>query len=79
MGISYAQEIMTEVQDLEPERQREVLQYIRALKRPKGMSGKEFVAHIRAIRFPSDDLAQIAEAIKDLNVIEPEEDINLDG
>jgi hypothetical protein len=77
--VSLEQQIVEAVHTLSREQQREVLEYIRALKMPEGMTGREFIAHVRALNFPPEDLAEIAEAIRELDVIDPEEDVRLDG
>lgn len=77
--ISFEDEIVSEIHDLKPEQQREVLQYIRTLKRPKGTPGKVAVQIAREIGFSHEDLAEMEGAIKELDAYldEPPE-VNLD-
>jgi len=50
MTSDLAPRIHAELSDLEPDAQRQVLEYVRALKRwPKGMSGIELKEHIGTI------------------------------
>ena len=77
--VSFEQEIVSEIHDLKPEQQREVLQYIRALKRPKGTPGKVAVQIAREIGFSHEDLEKMERAIEELDAFldEPPE-VNLD-
>ena len=78
-AISYEQEILEQIRALNEEQQKEVLAFARTLKRPKGISGLEAIRIAEEINFPKEDLAEIAEAIKDLDEYADDEDIDLDA
>ena len=61
----YEQEILAELRKLQPEQQRKVLAYTRALQtRPKGISGKEAIRIAREINFDPAELALMQQAIE---------------
>jgi len=78
-AISYEREILEQIRDMSEEQQKEVLAFARGLKRPKGISGLEAIRIVEEINFPKEDLAEIAEAIKDLDEHVDDEDIDLDA
>lgn len=65
--VSFEREIVSEIHDLKPEQQREVLQYIRTLKRPKGTPGKLAVQMAQEIGFSHEDLEEMERAINELD------------
>ncbi len=72
--VSYEQEIVEAVQRLDTEHQRRVLEFVKSLKSPKGISGKEFLERTRDIQIDPADLEIIARAIEeDCERIEPDE------
>jgi len=77
--VSYEEEIVSEIHDLKPEQQRDVLRYIRTLKRPKGTPGKLAVQIAREIGFTPEALEEMERAINELDeyLDEPPE-VNLD-
>jgi hypothetical protein len=79
MDMSLLEEIFEKTKRLNIEDQRIVLGLVDRLSRPRGESGKSLKEHARKINFPKEDLAEIAEAIKDFDNIEPDKEINLDA
>ncbi len=67
------QKILDEIRKLDTGQQQQVLAYIRRLERPRGEPGWQLVKHAREINFPPEDLAEIAEAIKDCERIDWDE------
>lgn len=64
--MPYEQEILAELRKLQPEQQRMVLAYTRALQtRPKGISGKEAIRIAREINFDPAELAEMESAIEE--------------
>lgn len=59
------QEILEVVRKMTPEQQRRSLEYARSLSRPRGISGKEFIARTRDISISSDDLEIMKQAIEE--------------
>lgn len=80
-AISYEQEILEQIRDMNEEQQKEVLAFARGLKRPKGLSGKEAIRLAEEINFPKEDLEEIAKAIQAMRMNVPDfgkEDIDFD-
>jgi hypothetical protein len=66
MTTTYEQELLEEARRLDPEQRRRVLAYARALRtRPKGLSGKEFLARTKDIHIEADDLKRMEQAIEE--------------
>ena len=59
------QEIIDVIHSMTPEMQREALDRLRQMARPKGTPGWEAVQHAREIAFPKEDLKEIAQAIEE--------------
>jgi hypothetical protein len=59
------QVITEQIQDLTEEEQRRVLEFVRSLHRPKGVSGKEFLERTKDIRISPDDLELMRQAIEE--------------
>jgi hypothetical protein len=81
-AISYEQEILEQIRDMNEEQQKEVLAFVRSLRRPKGISGLEAIRIADEINFPKEDLAEIAEAIQEMRMNVPDfgkEDIDFDA
>jgi uncharacterized protein with ParB-like and HNH nuclease domain len=58
--------IIEVVDNLDAEQQRLVLTYVQALsKRPKGLTGEEFLERTKHIHIDEDDLKQMEEAIEE--------------
>lgn len=73
--LSVKEQLLHQIDNLTPEQQKQVLDYTLQLqqsKLPPGTPGRVLVERARKINFPKEDLAEIAEAIKDF------EKINLD-
>lgn len=79
-ATTYEQQILEQIRELSAEQQRQVLEFTRSLKRPKGISGTEALSIAREINFPKEDLAEMAAAIAELeNDVEDDEDIDFDA
>jgi pyruvate-formate lyase-activating enzyme len=77
--MTIEQQILDEVRQMSPAQQREVLEAARRIKdRPEGEPGHLLLKRAREINFPAEDLAEIAEAIKDFDEIVPDKEIDLD-
>jgi len=63
--VTIEQEIISEVNQLDSEYKRRVLEYARSLKRPRGISGKEFIARTRDIYIPPAELDAMKQAIEE--------------
>lgn len=63
--MTLEQEILEIVQRMTPEQQRRALEYARSLSRPRGISGKEFIARTRDISISADDLEAMKQAIEE--------------
>lgn len=73
------QEILNELRQMSPAKQREVLEIARGINdRPEGESGDSWGQRAREINFPPEDLAEIAEAVKEFDEITPDKQIDLD-
>jgi hypothetical protein len=59
------QEIIEAIQKLDSENQRRVLEYARSLRRPKGISGKEFLERTKDIHISPEDLDLMQKAIEE--------------
>jgi hypothetical protein len=76
MAVNYEQEIMAIVRTLSDEKKQEALDYLRVLKRPPTVSGKELLERTKDIRISDEDAAEMMAAIEEaFNVIE---DIEVD-
>lgn len=64
-AISYEREILEQIRDMSEEQQKEVLAFARGLKRPKGVSGKEFIERTKDIHIAPEDLALMQAAIEE--------------
>jgi hypothetical protein len=62
-----ADEIFDVVKHLNTEDQRLVLSLVKRLLRPPGETGAALKERARKINFPKEDLAEIAEALKDFD------------
>jgi hypothetical protein len=62
------QEILAVVRQMNADQKRYFLDLLRSVQpsRPRGMSGPEFVAHVRSLHFPPQDLAEMAAAIEEI-------------
>lgn len=65
MATTYEQQIIEQIRDMSDEQQRQVLEFTRTLKRPKGISGKEFLERTKDIHIDSEDLKRMQEAIEE--------------
>lgn len=63
--ISYTKQILEVVENLDAEKQREVLDFARGLKRPQGITGKEAIRIARELNFPKEDLEEMMRAIEE--------------
>jgi hypothetical protein len=63
--VSYESEILEELQRLNADQKRQVLDYMRSLNRPKGEPGWQLVQHAREIQFPHEDLEEMRIAIEE--------------
>lgn len=83
MATTYEQQIIEQIRDMSDEQQRQVLEFTRTLKRPKGISGKEAIRIAEAINFPKEDIEEMAAAIAQLRDewrhIEEDEEIDFDA
>ena len=57
--------IVDEIQTLSAEEQRRVLEFMHSLRRPKGITGKEFIERTKDIRISSTDLELMRQAIEE--------------
>jgi ribosomal protein L22 len=79
MATTYEQQILDQIRNMSDEQQRQVLEFTRTLKRPKGISGKEAIRIAEAINFPKEDLDEMAAAIAELHDSEDDEEIDFDA
>jgi hypothetical protein len=71
MAINYEQEIIELVRTLSDDQKQQMIDYLRILKRPETVSGKEFLERIKDIRISDNDAADMLTAIDEaFNVIE---------
>ena len=59
------QELIEQIRRLDTEQKKRVLEFVRQLDRPKGELGTDFIARTRAIKFPKEDLEEIARIIEE--------------
>jgi hypothetical protein len=64
-AISYEQEILEQIRDMNEAQQKEVLAFARGLKRPTGESGKQFIERTKDIHIDPEDLALMKAAIEE--------------
>jgi hypothetical protein len=64
-AISYEQEILEQIRQMNEEQQKEVLAFARSLKRPEGETGKQFIERTKGIHIDPEDLALMQEAIEE--------------
>ncbi len=69
----YTQEILEQVHKLDADKQRRVLEFVRSLTHPRGEPGSKLIADIRRLNFSPEDVAEMAEAIKDCERIDWDE------
>lgn len=68
------QEIIEQISKLDSEKQKRVLEFIRSLGLPKGISGEDLIARAHQVNFDSVDLEEMKQAIEEsCERIEPEE------
>lgn len=79
--MNLEQEILAEAKKLNPDQQRLILAYARALAtRPKGMSGKAFLEATQNIHIDPDDLKRMEEAIEaEFEQVRDLPEVDLDG
>lgn len=71
------QEIIERVRKLDTEKQQRVLEFVRSLVLPQGISGEDLVARAHKINFDPVDLEEMKRAIEEgCERIEPEEDVS---
>jgi hypothetical protein len=63
--ISYREAILEQLDRLDADKQRQVLEFARGLARPKGEPGWQLVQHAREIQFPHEDLEEMRLAIEE--------------
>jgi hypothetical protein len=65
--IPIRDQIISQLDRLSPEQQRQLLDYSLSLqrRRPPGISGDELIARAREINFSPEDLAEITQAIEE--------------
>ena len=72
------QEILERISKLDAEKQQRVLEFVRSLGLPEGISGDDFVARAHKVNFAQADLEEIAQAIESgCERIESEDDVDL--
>lgn len=80
--MDYKAQIIEEIDDLNEEQQREILDAVLRVKqqqRPKGEPGWRAIQHAREIGFSAEDLAEMQAAIEEaFEVIDDFPDVNLD-
>jgi hypothetical protein len=59
------QEIIEQIRRLNPEQQKQVLNFVRELSYEKGETGREFIERTKGINFPKEDLEEIARIIEE--------------
>ena len=64
-SVSLKEQIMSQLDRLTAEQQKLVLSYTKALTRPRGISGKEFIERTRDIHIDPEDLRQMEQAIEE--------------
>ena len=64
-SLSLKEQIISQLDQLTAEQQELVLGYTKALARPRGVAGKEFIARTRDIHIDPDDLRQMEQAIEE--------------
>lgn len=64
-ATTYEQQILEQIREMNEEQQREVLAFARSMKRPKGISGKEFIERTKDIRIDPEDLKLMQDAIEE--------------
>jgi intracellular sulfur oxidation DsrE/DsrF family protein len=65
--LTIEQEILERIRHMSDENKQRVLEFTRIVERPKGESGKEFLARTAHIRIDPEDLAEMARAIEEEN------------
>ncbi len=58
------QEILDQIRTLDPEAQRQVLEFARSLSHPEGVSGKEFLKRMQGMHADLADLELMEQAIE---------------
>jgi hypothetical protein len=59
------QEILEQIQKLNPDQKKQVLDFVQKLNQPKSETGKEFLERTKHIKFPKEDLEEIARYIEE--------------
>jgi hypothetical protein len=73
-SVSLRDQIISQIERLTIEQQRQVLDTITSMARPRGKSGDDIIRHARELNFPVDDLMEMQRIIEqDCENIEPDE------
>jgi hypothetical protein len=59
------QELLEQIQKLNLDQKKRVLDFVHELSRPKGELGTDFIARTQSIKFPKEDLEEIARIIEE--------------
>ena len=78
-AIFNEQEFIEKWRKLTPNDQQFVIDLMQRLTQPLGEPGDQLARHAREINFPKEDLAEIAEAIKELDEDIQSREIDLDA
>jgi len=71
--VALEQEIIERISRLDAEKQKRVLEFVRGLAGPQGISGEDLIARAHQVNFDSADLDAMKQAIEDgCERVEPE-------
>lgn len=73
-SVSLRDQIISQIERLTVDQQRQVLDTITRMARPRGKSGADMIRHAHELNFPMDDLMEMQRIIEqDCENIEPDE------